>query len=201
MTGGAHAGGGPARMRILRTDDLVLEPQVAAHAPEMFELLSDPVLSEYLDSPPPPNVGWLTERFAKLETRLSGDGREHWLNWVVRAPVQGQVGRAPGRGLVGFVQATVCPDGSANVAYVLGRGFWGHGWATQATAAMLRELADHYAVRRAFATVDKRNLRSIRLLERLAFSLAPDLHQEHGAAEGDWLFRRDPLFTGSAPAA
>lgn len=180
-------------MRSLRVGDLVLEPQVEAHAPEMFELLSDPVLSEYLDSDPPPDVAWLTARFAKLETRLSGDGREQWLNWVVRAP---------GRRLVGFVQATVYPDGWAYVAYELGRAFWGHGWATQATAAMLRELADHYAVQRAFATVDKRNLRSVQLLGRLGFSKAPpDMHLQHDVSEGDWLFRCDPLFTASTPAA
>ena len=179
-------------MRSLRAGDLVLEPQTAAHAPGMFELLSDPVLAKYLDSAPPPDMGWLTDRFARLESRLSGDGREHWLNWVVCAQAQRPVG---------FVQATVDPDGSANVAYVLGRAFWGRGWATQATEAMLRELADHYAVRRAFATVDKRNLRSIRLLERLGFSLAPpDKHPQHDVAKGDWLYRREPLFTGSAPA-
>lgn len=179
-------------MRTLHAGDLVLEPQTAAHAPEMFVLLSDPTLCEYLDSGPPPDLAWLAARFAKLETRLSGDGREHWLNWVLRAP---------GHGLAGFVQATVYPDGSANVAYELGRAFWGRGWATQSTAAMLQELADGYAVQRAFATVDKRNLRSVRLLERLGFTVAdPDSHPQHGVAEGDWLFRRDPLFPAPALA-
>ena len=189
-------------MRSLRVGDLTLEPQVAAHAPEMFELLSDPVLSEYLDTDPPPDVAWLTARFARLEARLSGDGREHWLNWVVQAPVQGPTERAPSRGLVGFVQATVDANGSAYIAYELGRAFWGRGWATQATTAMLRELVDHYAVQRAFATVDKRNLRSIRLLERLAFSPAPpQAYAQHDVSEGDWLFQRDPLFATSTPAA
>jgi RimJ/RimL family protein N-acetyltransferase len=178
-------------MRTLQAGGLTLEPQTAAHAPEMFVLLSDPVLCEYLDSGPPSDVAWLTERFSRLETRRSGDGLEHWLNWVLRVP---------GQGLVGFVQATVHADGSAHVAYELGRAFWGRGWATQATSAMVQELADHYAVQSAFATVDKRNVRSIRVLERLGFTVASaDSGSPHGAAEGDWLYRRDPLF--AAPTA
>ena len=173
-------------MRTLQADDLVLEPQMAAHAAEMFVLLSDPALYHYLDSGPPTDPAWLAARFAKLESRQSADGSEQWLNWVIRTPQ---------RGLAGFVQATVHADGSANIAYELGTAFWGRGWATRSTLAMLQELADQYAVLRAFATVDKRNLHSIKLLTRLAFTAVDSRrHPQHGVAEGDWLFVREPLF-------
>ncbi len=184
-------------MRTLRTGDLMLEPQVAAHAAELYPLLVDPEMSRYLDTEPPSDPAWLAERFAKLETRLSADGTQHWLNWVIRAP---------GHGLVGFVQATVYADTRADrcadIAYELGRPFWGRGWAARATTAMLHELADSYAVQRAFATVDHRNLRSIKLLTRLAFTPdEPPHHPQYTVAEGDRLFARNPLFEAARPAA
>lgn len=180
-------------MRTLQAGELVLEPQTAAHAAEMFPLLADPQMSRYLDTDPPSNLAWLTTRFAKLETRLSADGREHWLNWVIRAPQHG---------LAGYVQATVYTDGSADIAYELGRPFWGRGWASRSTLAMLHELADTYAVRRAFATVDARNLRSVHLLERLAFSASdPPSHPHYRVADGDRLFVREPLFDAPDPVA
>jgi RimJ/RimL family protein N-acetyltransferase len=179
-------------MRTLAAGELWLEPQTAAHAADMFALLSDPALYLYLDDEPPPSLAWLAERFTKLETRLSGDGREHWLNWVIRAPQHG---------LVGFVQATVYPDRSANVAYELGREFWGRGWATTATAAMLLELESHYAVTRYFATVDKRNERSIKLLQRLDFTIVDSASHPHDTvAEGDWLFARESATGLDRPA-
>ena len=180
-------------MRTLRAGDLVLEPQVAAHAAGLYPLLADPEMSRYLDTEPPSDATWLAERFAKLETRLSADGTQHWLNWVIRAP---------GHGLVGLVQATVYPDRCADIAYELGRPFWGRGWAARATTAMLHELAGSFAVQRAFATVDHRNLRSIKLLTRLGFTPDdPPHHPQYTVAEGDRLFARDPLFEAARPAA
>ena len=44
---------GPApRMRALRTARLRLEPQRAAHADEMFQVLSDPAIYTYENAPP-----------------------------------------------------------------------------------------------------------------------------------------------------
>ncbi len=172
-------------MRTLNAGDLVLEPQTVAHAADMFALLSDPALYRYLDSGPPIDAGWLAARFEKLESRRSADGQQQWLNWVIRSPQAG---------LVGFVQATVYPDASANIAYELGSAFWGRGWASRATRAMLDELAEHDGVVRAFATVDQRNLASIKLLTRLGFEMIDSRrHPHHDVAEGDWLFLREPL--------
>jgi hypothetical protein len=70
-------------MRVINTGRLTLEPQTAAHANEMFVVLSDPAIYEY-ENKPPPSLEWLRVRFAKLETRLSADGHEQWLNWVIR---------------------------------------------------------------------------------------------------------------------
>ncbi len=93
-------------MRALATDRLVLEPQLAAHAREMFAVLGDPALYAY-ENEPPPSVEWLRTRFAKLESRRSGDGSEQWLNWVIRIPSFEAIGQvAPGEALMVLAEAS-----------------------------------------------------------------------------------------------
>src|SRR5262245_56366218 len=87
-------------MRVIEAAGVTLEPQVAAHADAMFAVLSDPAIYEH-ENAPPASADALRDRYRKLETRRSGDGRQEWLNWVVRL--------ADGE-LTGYVQATVYPD-------------------------------------------------------------------------------------------
>jgi RimJ/RimL family protein N-acetyltransferase len=149
-------------MNIVTAGTLRLEPQTAAHAAEMFVVLSDPAIYEY-ESEPPQSLEGLRERFAELESRRSPNGREQWLNWVIRLP--------DGR-LAGYVQATVHPDRHASIAYELNSSHWGRGLARQAVEAMLGELATHHGVPRATAVLKQVNQRSLRLLQRLGFTPA-----------------------------
>jgi ribosomal-protein-alanine N-acetyltransferase len=142
---------------------VTLEPQVAAHAEEMFRLLGDPAIYEY-ENEPPSSLEWLRERFARLESRRSHDGAEEWLNWVIRLP-SGE--------LAGYVQATVRAGGRAAIAYVLASRYWGRGVASQAVAAMMDELRRGHGVRDFHAVLKARNTRSLKLLERLGFVAAP----------------------------
>lgn len=149
-------------MHIVQTGNLTLEPQTAAHAEEMFVVLSDPAIYEY-ENEPPPSLEWLLARFKKLGARRSSDGQEQWLNWVIRLPTSE---------LIGYVQATVRAEGHAAIAYVLTSAYWGRGLARQAVQAMISELVEHYQVRSLSAVLKRGNLRSMRLLERLGFSPA-----------------------------
>jgi [ribosomal protein S5]-alanine N-acetyltransferase len=154
----------------INTARLRLEPQVAAHAKEMFAVLSDPAIYEY-ENAPPRSLEWLRERYARLESRRSPDGDQQWLNWVIRLP---------GGELIGYVQATVFPTGRAAIAYELSSRYWGRGLARAACEAMLSELAARHGVRDAYAVFKRRNHRSLRLLQRLDFvagdgaEIAPD---------------------------
>ncbi len=150
-------------MRIIETVRLTLEPQIAAHADEMFIVLGDPAIYEH-ENQPPASLDWLRGRFAKLESRHSPDGREQWLNWVVRLPTSE---------LIGYVQATVRPDGRAGIAYEFCSRSWGRGLAHCAVAAMIGELVEHYHVHSLTAVLKSDNQRSRRFLERLGFSIAP----------------------------
>ena len=169
-------------MHVIETDRLTLEPQTAAHAKDMFAVLSDPAIYEY-ENEPPPSVEWLRARFTKLESRLSANGQEQWLNWVIRLPTSE---------LIGYVQATVDPKGRAAIAYELSSAYWGRGLARLAVQAMISELVQRYQVRDLTAVFKRANLRSMRLLKRLGFSPASaERHRKHQVEPGEMLMQRE----------
>ena len=116
------------------------------------------------ENQPPRSLEWLRDRFFKLESRCSPDGRQQWLNWVVRLSTSE---------LAGYVQATVHDDGHAGIAYELASAQWGRGIGRKAVGAMIAELVGHYRVHTLTATLKRENGRSRCLLERLRFTLAP----------------------------
>jgi [ribosomal protein S5]-alanine N-acetyltransferase len=171
-------------MRTLHSARLGLEPQTALHAPAMFEVLGDPAIYTY-ENQPPASLDTLTQRFARLESRQSPDGREQWLNWVLRLRSDGV--------LIGYVQATVQADGRALVAYVLASRHWGQGLGSEAVLAMLDALQGQWQVRQALAVFKRANHRSQALLQRLGFADAPQDDPAHATREPDEGLMRRPL--------
>ena len=147
---------------VLETGRLRLEPLRVRHARELFPLYQDARIYRYIPQDPPASVEALEERCRLLEGRLSGDGREVWLNWVVRSKDTKRV--------LGRIEATVREDATAGIAYELSPLFWGAGYATEGCARVLDLLFGAYAVDEVNALVDTRNSSSIRLLERLGFT-------------------------------
>ncbi len=150
-------------MKTLVAGDLVLEPQVAAHAAAMFPVLCDPAIYEF-ENAPPESQAWLEERFARLESRRSADGAEQWLNWVVRLP---------SGVLAGYVQATVTEGRVAYIAYELASSFWRQRIGSAAVRAMQDELETTYGVTAFVAVLKARNARSAAFLRHLGFAATP----------------------------
>jgi ribosomal-protein-alanine N-acetyltransferase len=144
----------------LHLPSLALEPLRASHAAEMFEAFQNTTHYTFIPQHPPASLEVLRQRFERLETRRSPNGKQLWLNWAIRAPT----GEA-----AGLVQATGFPDGRASIAYELFGAFQGRGMATEAVRAILQDLRDRAFLERATALVDTRNIKSIALLERLGF--------------------------------
>jgi RimJ/RimL family protein N-acetyltransferase len=168
-------------MRIVLTPRLCLEPQIAAHAVEMFAVLSDPAIYEF-ENAPPASVEWLRQRFSRLETRRSPDGSEHWLNWVVRLPSSG---------LVGYVQATVSAGANAAIAYELSSRYWGMGLGREAVGGMIGALVTDHDVETLSAVLKRANHRSRHLLDRLEFAPgSPAQHVRAGVAADELLMTR-----------
>lgn len=172
-------------MRSILTPACVLEPLTRSHAPALYAQLADPAIYTFIDEAVPQSLEALARRYAMLEGRLSPDGNQHWLNWVIRLPEEGAVG---------YVQATVYADRSADIAYVLASRLWGRGLARCATSAMLRELAIAWAVARFFARADRANSRSLGLLARLGFAATdPSMHGRRALAPTELLLIREAM--------
>ncbi|MET9700466.1 GNAT family N-acetyltransferase [Streptomyces sp. NPDC006529] len=110
---------------------LELVPLAVAHAEEMAGVLADPALHRFIGGVPP-DLDALRARYAR-QSAGSPDPAVLWGNWVLRP-------RATGR-LVGTVQATV-EDGVAEVAWVIGTAWQGHGYATEAARALVARLTE-----------------------------------------------------------
>ena len=113
-----------------------LDPLRVADAAEMADVLADPGLYEVIGGGPP-TLDELTERYRRQVVGRSADGRESWLNWVVR--VDGTA--------VGYVQATVVEGDRAAVAWVIGAPWQGRGYATEAGRQLLALLPGHGVTR------------------------------------------------------
>lgn len=148
-------------MHTLSAAELVLEPLGERHAALMWPLLSDAGLYVHLDELPPASLDALQQRYRRWEAhRISPDGQEHWLNWVMR--VQDQA--------VGWLQATVQQGGTAWVAYVVGTAHQGQGLARRGVQLLLDHLRRDHRCTRALAQVEVANGPSIALLQALGFA-------------------------------
>ncbi|MFJ7203468.1 GNAT family N-acetyltransferase [Streptomyces sp. NPDC098789] len=108
---------------------LDLVPLAVEHAREMVGVLADPALHAFIGGAPA-ELDALRARYAR-QAAGSPDPAVLWGNWVLRS-------RAGGR-LVGTVQATV-EDGTAEVAWVIGTAWQGHGYAREAARALVAAL-------------------------------------------------------------
>jgi RimJ/RimL family protein N-acetyltransferase len=114
----------------LVTERLELEPLRLDHAEEMAPLLGDARLHAFIGGEPPSRAE-LRRRYERQVVGRSPDGRERWLNWIVR--------RRDGGAPAGTVQATVREDDrglTADVAWVIGAAHQGRGYAREAARAM-----------------------------------------------------------------
>jgi RimJ/RimL family protein N-acetyltransferase len=149
----------------LESSRLILEPQIEAHAARIRDDLLDDRLYEFVPQDPPTTkeaFEALVKRFAWLSRRLSTDGTEAWLNWVVRDCLSGEY--------VGTVQGTVQADLNCLIAYQTFPRFWRRAYAKESCARVVRHLFEDYSARSVGALIDTRNIASIKLVESLGMT-------------------------------
>ncbi|MDX6259669.1 MAG: hypothetical protein QOH84_1357 [Kribbellaceae bacterium] len=118
------------------TDRLAMLPLRVEYSVVMAKVLADPALYVFTGGEPA-TAEALSERYRR---QVAGPGRpgESWLNWVISATQYDE--------LVGYVQATVLGD-EAEIAWVLGTAWQGHGYAKEAAVGLVGWLEAHGAVR------------------------------------------------------
>ena len=110
-----------------------LRPLSVQDAEVMSRVLADPSLYEFTGGEPP-SVAELERRYTIQARGYSSDGSEEWINLVVM--------RLPDEQPIGYVQATVPKNGEpAEIAWVIGRPWQGHGFATRAAQLLVERLA------------------------------------------------------------
>jgi [ribosomal protein S5]-alanine N-acetyltransferase len=169
---------------LLATGRIRLEPLTVAHAAELFPLLADRRIYQFISDAPPVSAAALAARYHHLESRYSPDRSQQWLNWAIRRLDDGQC--------IGYLQATLHASGTADFAFVLGSSFWGLGLAREASVLALRNLFTEFGVTTVFATTDRQNIRSVGLLTRLGFTRVQPASYPHGnVLASDYVFQLD----------
>jgi RimJ/RimL family protein N-acetyltransferase len=119
-----------ARGTRLEGQRLCLEPLGVGHADEMATVLDDPGLHRFTGGAPATRDE-LVETYTR-QVAGPADGAQRWLNWIVRRLSDDQA--------VGTVQATIDRRGGrvvAEVAWVVGTPYQGHGYAAEAAQVMV----------------------------------------------------------------
>ena len=164
----------------LRTARLRLVPLRAADAELTFDALSDPALYAFLAESPRTRAAHeaVTRRMAR---GISPRDDATWLNWLVLD----REGPPSAESFAGTCQLTL-PDGDMpTLGYAVVRDRWGRGYAREASAAVLRFLAEPLGAPAVEAPPDVRNVPSQRVLEGLGFRFGetrPDTDDPSGEA-------------------
>ncbi len=145
----------------LETPRLLLEPLQIRHALALYEPLQSDTIYEYIPENPPTSLKALALRYQRLSPRRSPNEQEAWLNWAMRERREHKY--------VGTLQATVYPDATAYLAYILFPAFWRQGYAREGCGCILDLLFKGYQVHTVSAEIDTRNTASIKLAESLGF--------------------------------
>ena len=115
----------------IATERLDLAPLRPEDADEMVAVLADPGLHVFTGGEPP-TLDELRGRYERQSAGRSADGTETWHNWTLRL--------RPGGEAMGFVQATITGAGEervADIAWVVGAAWQGHGYASEAARALV----------------------------------------------------------------
>nr|SBO99587.1 putative acetyltransferase [Nonomuraea gerenzanensis] len=98
----------------------------------MVHVLNAPTLYTYTGGSAP-TLDELRARYTRQTIGHSPDGTQEWHNWILR--------KKPDNQAIGFVQATIMNNGhQAEVAWVIGEPWQGHGYASEAAQTLINHL-------------------------------------------------------------
>jgi RimJ/RimL family protein N-acetyltransferase len=169
----------------LGTGRLLLRPVRGEHADALAAALADPAVYAFTGGTPE-DAPWWRSRLAFLEPGRSPDGQELWLNWVIHLTATSEI--------AGYVQATVA-GATADIAYVLGTRWQGHGYAREATSAMIDHLVGTLGVAQIRAWIADSHDASRAVAQRCGLSPTDEIDAD---GERLWVHRSAPESSGSA---
>lgn len=140
---------------LFETRRLVLRPAVNEDAAKIFaNYAQDSEVTKYLIWRPHKSV---EETTAFVERCIQGWKDRSCYPWVVT--------RKEDDALIGMIELRMVSD-EADMGYVLARGSWGQGYATEMAIAVVSWALQQHEIRRVWATCDCENKASARVLEK-----------------------------------
>ncbi|MCF8529356.1 MAG: GNAT family N-acetyltransferase [Aquiluna sp.] len=162
----------------IATSRLILRPLESADAPQMLPYFSDPECCKYIPWEPRDlsGVNQFLDKWAAVKVPQA-DGESLILGIEL-----------PGAGIIGQLNLTLksTANQQGEFGYILNRDHWGQGYASEAVAGFVDWAFDSIPVHRISAYVDSRNASSIKLLEKLDFSLEGTF-VENEFFKGEWV--------------
>lgn len=145
----------------LITERLLLRPARASDTDALFERRADPIVSELQDWPMPYSM----ERAeAQIERAMASDTPVDGAGWMLTITDHADTM------IYGDINIFLEDDGrTSGIGYSITPTYWGRGYASEATAAVLDWLFDVQRVSRAYAMLHPDNHRSARVLETCGF--------------------------------
>ena len=138
----------------IMTERLILRPMAEQDIPSMLRMFNDDEVREFLGGHPP------RDKHSMLK---SVRGRQE-TQWAVMLKGSDEY--------IGEVHVPNIVEGYlGEIGYLFLREYWGSGYAQEAVHAMIEHCKNALQLKRLYAHVDDRNVRSKKLLEKLGFQL------------------------------
>ena len=147
---------------ILETERLVLKRFVMDDLDALFELYQDSEIRRYFPE------GVLDHDQTKEELEWFLNGHPRFPELGLWATVNKETGEFMGR--CGLLPWTIEDHQEVEVAYLLGKKFWGQGFASEAALAIVRYAFEDLDLSRLICLIDPENLASIKVAERIGMS-------------------------------
>ena len=150
----------PQPIPTLSTARLTLRPLTEADAPALLQLLSTRDVLRYFPNPAPPDR-------ARVDRIIS----HHLSQWAERGLGWWAVELHARPGIIGCAGLEFLPEtGETEVAYLLGRDYWGQGLATEAARAALHFGFETLGLQTIIGLVHPENQASSHVLEKLGLT-------------------------------
>ncbi|MBE6023391.1 MAG: GNAT family N-acetyltransferase [Cellulosilyticum sp.] len=154
---------------ILQTERLLLRPFYKEDARAVFETWeSDSEVAQYMFWKSHKDIhkteAWIAKEIEKVE-------EEDWYRWAITLK---ETEVLIGTGLI-YVEDEY---GEYEIAYNLGKKFWGQGYTTEAMAGIIQFAKETLGVKKIMGRHAKENISSGRVMEKLGFSYVQDIPYE-----------------------
>ena len=145
----------------LRTDRLILRPIIGADARSFFHNYQGEGVLRYLPNPLQPPLEKVERFAASQQTHWDQYGYGNWGIELIGEP-----------GLAGWAGLQFLPETQeTEVGYLLGRSYWGKGYATEAAMASLQYGFEHFNFAEIIALVHPENAASLRVAKKCGMAV------------------------------